>query len=42
MLLEIAAERPDLGAVVADGAAAGSFEDWRRLRGTEVGLRRAG
>jgi uncharacterized protein len=38
VLLEIAAERPDLGAVVADGAAAGSFEDWRRLRGTEVGL----
>ncbi len=37
-LLEVAAERPDLAAVVTDGAAAGSFEDWHRLRGTEIGL----
>jgi pimeloyl-ACP methyl ester carboxylesterase len=37
-LLEVAAERRDLAAVVTDGAAAGSFEDWHRLRGTEIGL----
>jgi len=37
VLIEVAAERGDLGAVVADGAAAGSFEDWHRLRGTELG-----
>ena len=24
--------------MVTDGAAAGSFEDWHRLRGTEIGL----
>jgi uncharacterized protein len=38
VLIEVAAKRKDLAAVVADGAAAGSFEDWRRLRGTELGL----
>jgi uncharacterized protein len=38
VLIEVAANRRDLAAVVADGAAAGSFEDWHRLRGTEVGL----
>lgn len=38
VLIEVAATRQDLVAVVADGAAAGSFEDWRRLRGTELGL----
>ncbi len=38
VLLEVAAKRRDLGALVADGAAAGSFEDWHRLRGNEVGL----
>jgi uncharacterized protein len=38
VLIEVAARRKDLGAVVSDGAAAGSFEDWHRLRGTEVGL----
>ena len=37
VLLEVAAERDDLAAVVADGAAAGSFEDWHRLRGDEIG-----
>jgi hypothetical protein len=37
-VIEVAAKRRDLAAVVADGAAAGSFEDWRRLRGTELGL----
>ncbi len=36
-LLQVAAERDDLAAVVTDGAAAGSFEDWARLRGTELG-----
>jgi hypothetical protein len=38
VLIEVAATRKDLGAVVSDGAAAGSFEDWHRLRGTEIGL----
>ena len=37
MLIEVAARRHDLAAVVADGAAAGSFEDWHRLRGTDLG-----
>jgi hypothetical protein len=38
VLIEVAAQHKDLGAVVSDGAAAGSFEDWHRLRGTEIGL----
>jgi uncharacterized protein len=38
VLIEVAAKRKGLGAVVTDGAAAGSFEDWHRLRGTEIGL----
>jgi pimeloyl-ACP methyl ester carboxylesterase len=38
VLIEVAAKRRDLGAVVADGAAAGSFEDWHRLRGSDLGL----
>jgi dienelactone hydrolase len=33
VLIEAAGKRRDLGAVVADGAAAGSFEDWRHLVG---------
>jgi uncharacterized protein len=37
VLLEVAAERRDLAAVIADGAAAGSFADWQRLRGTGLG-----
>jgi dienelactone hydrolase len=37
VLLEVAGEGSSLAAVVADGAAAGSFEDWARLRGTEIG-----
>jgi hypothetical protein len=28
---------PDIAALVADGAAAGSYEDWHRLRGDELG-----
>jgi uncharacterized protein len=38
VLLEVAPERRDIAAIVADGAAAESFEDWRRLRGTDLGL----
>jgi uncharacterized protein len=34
VLIEVAARRDDLHAVVGDGAAAASFEDWRRLQGT--------
>jgi hypothetical protein len=37
VLIEVAAERQDVSAFVADGAAAGSFADWDRLRGTELG-----
>jgi uncharacterized protein len=36
-LIQAAARRRDVAAVVADGAAASSFEDWARLRGTELG-----
>jgi alpha/beta superfamily hydrolase len=36
VLIEVAAQRPDLAAVVADGAAAGSFEDWHHLRGNRA------
>jgi uncharacterized protein len=32
------AKRRDVAALVTDGAAAASFEDWHRLRGTEVGI----
>jgi uncharacterized protein len=37
VLIEVTAERGDVAALVADGAAAGSFADWKNLRGTEVG-----
>ena len=37
VLIEVAAERDDIHALVTDGAAAGSFDDWQRLRGTELG-----
>jgi len=33
VLVQVAGQGRDLRAVVADGAAAGSFEDWRRLQG---------
>jgi len=36
-LIDVAGERSDIAALVADGAAAGSFADWQRLRGTELG-----
>jgi pimeloyl-ACP methyl ester carboxylesterase len=37
-LLNVAARPGRLAAMATDGLAAGSFEDWRRLRGTEAGL----
>jgi alpha-beta hydrolase superfamily lysophospholipase len=37
VLIEAAARRHDIAALVTDGAAAGSFEDWHRLRGDEAG-----
>jgi len=37
VLIQAAAERHDLAALVTDGAAAGSFEDWHRLRGDDAG-----
>jgi predicted alpha/beta hydrolase len=37
VLVDVAGERHDIAAVVADGTAAGSFDDWARLRGTELG-----
>jgi len=36
VILEAAATRSDLHAVVTDGAAAGSFADWRRLQGVNA------
>jgi uncharacterized protein len=33
VLIEVAARRDDLAALVTDGAAAGSFEDWHHLKG---------
>jgi hypothetical protein len=36
VLVETAPDRPDLKAVVADGAAAETWEDWRRLRGNDL------
>lgn len=37
VLIEFAAERKDLGAVVSDGATAGSFADYRNLSGIDEG-----
>jgi dienelactone hydrolase len=37
VLIEVAADRRHLP-IVADGAAAASFEDWHRLRGAELGM----
>ena len=36
-LIDVAPDRADIAALVTDGAAAGSFADWDRLRGTEIG-----
>jgi uncharacterized protein len=37
VLIEVAAQRSDVAALVADGAAAGSFQDWHHLRGVDLG-----
>ena len=37
-LIDAAPERADIAALVTDGAAAGSFEDWHRLRGDDLGV----
>jgi hypothetical protein len=37
-LIDIAPDRRDIAALVTDGAAAGSFEDWHRLRGDDLGV----
>jgi predicted acyl esterase len=36
-LVEAAPDHPEIAALVTDGLAAGSFEDWHRVRGTEIG-----
>ena len=38
VLVEVAPDRRDLKAVVADGAAAETWEDWHRLRGIDLGM----
>jgi hypothetical protein len=38
VLVEVAPDRRDLKAIVADGAAAETWEDWHRLRGTDLGM----
>ena len=38
VLVETAPDRPELRAIVADGTAAESYEDWHRLRGDEFGM----
>ena len=38
VLVEVAPDRPDIGAIVADGTAAETYEDWHRLRGDEAGM----
>ena len=38
VLVEVAPDRSDLRAVVADGTAAETWEDWHRLRGTDLGM----
>ncbi len=37
VLLHVAAQGDDLAAVVSDGAAASSYDDWARLRGADLG-----
>ena len=37
VLVETGPDRPDLRAIVADGAAAETWKDWHRLRGTDAG-----
>jgi dienelactone hydrolase len=38
VLADIAPDHDDIRAIVADGTAAGSYEDWHRLRGDEAGM----
>ncbi|HET8952891.1 MAG TPA: CocE/NonD family hydrolase [Solirubrobacteraceae bacterium] len=38
VLVEVAPDRSDLRAIVADGAAAETWEDWHRLRGNDAGM----
>ena len=38
VLVEIAPDRSDIRAIVADGTAAETYEDWHRLRGDEAGM----
>jgi fermentation-respiration switch protein FrsA (DUF1100 family) len=37
-LVEAAPDRDDIAAIVADGTAAETYEDWHRLRGDELGM----
>ena len=38
VLVDVAPDHDDIAAIVADGTAAGSYEDWHRLRGDEAGV----
>jgi hypothetical protein len=38
VLVEVAPDRDDIAAIVADGTAAETYEDWHRLRGDEAGV----
>jgi len=38
VLVDVAPDHQDIEAIVADGTAAGSYEDWHRLRGNEAGM----
>jgi hypothetical protein len=38
VLVETAPDRPDIRAIVADGTAAETYEDWHRLRGDDLGM----
>jgi uncharacterized protein len=38
VLVDVAPDHQDIQAIVADGTAAGSYEDWHRLRGNEAGM----
>jgi dienelactone hydrolase len=38
VLVDVATDHGDIKAIVADGTAAGSYEDWHRLRGNEAGV----
>ena len=38
VLVEVAPDRDDIAAIVADGTAAETWEDWHRLRGDDAGM----